>query len=67
MAIQTLVSGNGDSRRTLLAIFLRGGADGLSLVAPVEDDDYQRARPRLGIAKKDAVMLDGHFGLHPLL
>src|SRR6478736_6009378 len=67
MAIQTLVNGNGDSRETLVAIFLRGGADGLSLVAPIEDDDYHRSRPRLRIEKNNAVPLDGLFGLHPLL
>src|SRR5215207_4064929 len=67
MSPQTFVTGNGDSRETLVVAFLRGGADGLSLVAPLEDDGYRRARPRLGIAKKDAVPLDGFFGLHPLL
>ena len=64
---QTFLTGNGDARETLVVIFLRGGADGLSLVAPLEDDGYYRARPRRGIAKKDAVPLDGFFGLNPLL
>ena len=67
MTPQTFLTGDGDRRRTLVAIFLRGGADGLSLVAPLEDDAYYQARPRLGIAKKDAVPLDGFFGLNPLL
>lgn len=67
MSMQTFLTGNGDSRQTLVVVFLRGGADGLSLVAPLEDDAYHRARPRLGIAKKDAVPLDGFFGLHPML
>ena len=67
MKAETLITGNGDERRALVVVFLRGGADGLSLVAPLEDDDYYRARPRIGIAKKDAVPLDGFFGLHPLL
>src|SRR5207237_3630678 len=55
----------GDERRTLVVIFLRGAADGLALVAPLEDDHYYNARPRLGLAKKDAVKLDGTFGFHP--
>lgn len=67
MTPQTFLTGNGDASETLVVIFLRGGADGLSLVAPLEDDGYYRARPRLGIAKKDAVPLDGFFGMHPLL
>ncbi len=67
MEPQTFLTGNGDARETLVVIFLRGGADGLSLVAPLEDDGYYHARPRLGIAKRDAVPLDGFFGMHPLL
>ena len=67
MSAQTLITGKGDERRTLVVVFLRGGADGLSLVPPLGDDDYHRARPRIGIARKDAVALDGFFGLHPLL
>lgn len=64
---QALITGNGDQRQTLVVVFLRGAADGLALVPPLEDDHYYRARPRLGIAKQDAVRLDGRFGLHPKL
>lgn len=62
-----VVSADGDRRRVMVVIFLRGGADGLTLVPPVEDDNYYRSRPRLGVKQKDAVRLDGVFGLHPLL
>ena len=67
MATQAIITGNGDERRTLVVVFLRGAADGLSLVPPLEDEHYYRARPRLAVAKKDAVRLDGQFGLHPKL
>ena len=67
MATQAIINGNGDQRRTLVVVFLRGAADGLALVPPLEDDHYYRARPRLGIAKRDAVRLDDRFGLHPKL
>ncbi len=66
-APQALITGNGDARQTLIVVFLRGAADGLALVPPIEDDAYYKARPRIGIAKKDAVKLDGFFGLHPNL
>jgi uncharacterized protein (DUF1501 family) len=56
-----------DDPRTLVVVFLRGGADGLSVVAPVEDDAYHRLRPRLAVKKAEAVPLGGLFGLHPLL
>ena len=65
MTPQALITGQPDPARTLVVVFLRGAADGLALVPPLEDDNYQRARPRLGIAKKDAVPLDGFYGLHP--
>ncbi len=59
----------------LVVLFLRGGADGLNLVAPHGDDDYYRLRPTLALARpKDrrtpaacALDLDGFFGLHPAL
>ncbi len=66
-APQTFLTGNGDAARTLVVVFLRGGADGLSLVPPLADDGYHRARPRIAIKPADAVKLDGFFGLNPLL
>lgn len=52
---------------TLIVVFLRGAADGLNMVIPCEDDGYYRARPSLGVKKRDAVELDGFFRLHPRL
>jgi uncharacterized protein (DUF1501 family) len=54
-------------RGAVVVVFLRGGADGLSLVPPIGDDDYHRSRPQLAVAPKDALRLDGLFGLHPAL
>jgi uncharacterized protein (DUF1501 family) len=65
--VQSYLTGNGDERQTLVVVFLRGGADGLNLVAPLEDDGYHRARPRIAISKRDALPLDGFYGLNPLL
>ena len=64
---QLRLTGNGDERQTLVVVFLRGGADGLNIVAPLADDGYYRARPRIAISKQDAVPLDGFYGLNPLL
>lgn len=66
-AAQHFVTGNGDQRRTLVVVFLRGGADGLNMVAPLQDDGYYRARPRIAINKSNAVPLDGFYGMNPLL
>ena len=59
--------------KTLVIIFLRGGADGLNLVVPHGDAAYQSLRPSLavpnpGSGRSDAAIdLDGMFGLHPRL
>src|SRR6185436_3979413 len=66
-SLQTYTNGDGDKKHTLVVIFLRGGADGLNMVAPLEDPGYYRARPRIAIEKSKAVPLDGFFGLNPLL
>jgi uncharacterized protein (DUF1501 family) len=66
-APQTFITGNGDQRKTLVVVFLRGGADGLNLVAPLEDDGYHKARPRIALRHDTALKLDGFFGLHPRL
>jgi uncharacterized protein (DUF1501 family) len=55
------------AERALVVVFLRGAADGLSLVPPVGDDDYHRARPSLAVSAQDGLALDGFFALHPLL
>jgi uncharacterized protein (DUF1501 family) len=67
MPAQALITGNGDERRTLVVVFLRGAADGLALVPPLEDEHYYKARPRIGIARREAVPLEDRFGLHPRL
>lgn len=62
--------------KTLVTLFLRGGADGLSLVPPHGEAAYHRLRPTIGLAgPKDIAAsktgrcldLDGFFGLHPSL
>ncbi|HMN96679.1 MAG TPA: DUF1501 domain-containing protein [Phycisphaerales bacterium] len=52
---------------TLVVVFLRGGADGLSLVPPIADDAYHRARPTLRVRAASAIPVDDRFGLHPEL
>lgn len=67
MSTQASLTGNGDNLKTLVVVFLRGGADGLNMVAPTHDDGYYRARPRIAIKASDATKLDGDFGLNPIL
>ncbi len=56
-------------RDILVSLFLRGGADGLTLCVPHGDPDYYTARPTINIPHPDsndadrAVDLDGFFGL----
>jgi uncharacterized protein (DUF1501 family) len=60
-----------NTRKTLVVIFQRGGADGLNIVVPFGDKAYYDHRPTLGVPQpgKDggALDLDGTFGLNPTL
>jgi uncharacterized protein (DUF1501 family) len=56
--------------RTLVCIFLRGGADTLNMVVPYGDGDYYRNRPTLSIAAPGkgtgaVVKVDDFYGFHP--
>ena len=64
MTAQTHLSATPDDPRTLVVVFLRGAADGLTLVAPLGDDNYHKFRPRLAVKRNEAIHLDGFFGLH---
>ena len=67
MTANANISTERDDPRTLVVVFLRGAADGLTLVAPIADDNYHKFRPRLAVKAKDAVRLDDTFGFHPNL
>jgi uncharacterized protein (DUF1501 family) len=64
---QGFITPKDSPEHTMIVVFLRGGADGLNLVAPIEDDVYYRVRPRIGITKDEAIRLDDMFGLNPRL
>ncbi|MCP3918486.1 MAG: DUF1501 domain-containing protein [bacterium] len=61
--------GGGSGRDTFISIFLRGGQDGLTVVAPYADPNYAPQRPTLAVpppgAPGGAIDLDGFFGLAP--
>lgn len=57
------------SRDVIVAVFMRGGGDGLTLVAPFGESAYYDLRPSLAVPPPDssspnrALDLDGFFGL----
>lgn len=58
--------------KTLVAIFQRGGVDGLNMVVPFGERHYYEYRPSIAVPapsreKTSALDLDGFFGLHPNL
>ena len=60
------------SRDVLISIFLRGGADGLSLVPPFAEPSYYTLRPTLAIPPPGspanaALNLDNFFGFPPAM
>jgi uncharacterized protein (DUF1501 family) len=54
-------------RRPPVGIFMRGGADGLSMIVPHADSAYYGARPTTAISRREVIDLDGRCGLHPAL
>lgn len=65
--LQRAAASSRQSKKVLVAIFQRGAADGLSIVAPCGDAGYASARPGLALQRQDCLDLDGFFGLHPNL
>src|SRR4051812_43589257 len=66
----------GPAGDVLVCVFLRGGADGLHLVAPYGDRQYYTQRPRIAVPRPDdrqapaaqrGVALDSFFALNPTL
>jgi uncharacterized protein (DUF1501 family) len=54
----------------LLTVILRGGLDGLSMIAPVGDPDYERIRQKLALTREGAAAglpLDNMFVLNPAM
>ncbi len=57
----------GDADPVVVSIFLRGAADGLSLVVPPGDPDYAVLRPTIKLSQSETRDLGGFYGLHPSL
>lgn len=68
----------GKKRKTLVAIFQRGAADGLNIVIPFNDRRYHELRPTIGlnvarnqqnglVQPNGVIDLDGTFGFNPAL
>jgi uncharacterized protein (DUF1501 family) len=63
-----IVSGNGDEQRTLVVVFLRGGADGLTLAPPVGDQVYHDLRSNIAVSEGEVLKLGAaNCGLHPAM
>ena len=59
------------NRDVIISIFMRGGADGLTLCAPFSDPDYYAGRPTIAIPRPDSaaatkgIALDNNFMFPP--
>src|SRR5215469_16288577 len=60
-----------NKRKILVAIFQRGAADGLNIVAPFFEKSYYEMRPTIAVPppgnENGGIDLDGRFALHPSL
>src|SRR5277367_3505213 len=77
MWLARAAAAEGRKRKTLVAIFMRGAADGLNIVVPFGDSRYRELRPNLGLQAPrrgddndnngpfgNVIDLDGMFGLN---
>ncbi len=68
---RALAESPGARGKVLVTLFLRGAADGLSLVAPTFESRYAALRPNLALKRAGqdggVLPLEGGFGLHPAL
>jgi uncharacterized protein (DUF1501 family) len=55
------------SKTRLLFVFMRGGYDAASLLAPISSQYYYEVRPNIAIAKAAVLPIDADWGLHPAL
>jgi uncharacterized protein (DUF1501 family) len=53
--------------KVVVVIQFSGGNDGLNTVVPITNDIYFKSRPKIGIAKDKAVVLNDEVGLNPAL
>jgi uncharacterized protein (DUF1501 family) len=54
--------------RSIVCIYLRGGADWLNMMVPYKDSDYAQVRPTLALTEDDGIIkLDSKWALHPAL
>src|SRR5690606_2223286 len=58
---------NAGTDQRFVFFILRGAADGLEMVIPYGDPDYQRVRKQLAVSMDKATKLDATFALHPAL
>src|SRR5260221_11486664 len=50
---------------TILVILqMAGGNDGLNTVVPFSNDNYHRARPKIGLSEKQIIKINDDVGLH---
>jgi uncharacterized protein (DUF1501 family) len=54
-----------ENKNALIVIFLRGGMDGLSVVAPGDDPNYKSMRPNIAVPMAAMLPAGRGFGLHP--
>ncbi len=55
------------TNNVVVLLYLRGGFDGLSALAPITDSEYYARRPRSAVPAASALPITADWGLHPAL
>lgn len=56
-----------ETERRFVFVIQRGAADGLDILAPIGDPDYESNRKHIALDPSATQTLDGFFALHPML
>jgi uncharacterized protein (DUF1501 family) len=67
-ALANTMATRSKAKKSLVVIFQRGAVDGLSMLAPYGDSNYNKQlRPSIGLSTDKLIKLDSYFGLNPAL
>jgi len=55
----------GNRDRVLVVVQLAGGNDGLNTLVPYRDEEYYKARPKIGVPRTQSLKIADDFALHP--
>jgi hypothetical protein len=67
MKARSMTAAAAPTNNILVFLYLRGGFDGLSALAPISSSEYYAKRPTIAVPAASALRISADWGLHPAL